>query len=241
MTPIALRFLNAGILRLRNSLTPAPRGVRLYPTCRRSGRPRRRRPHPAGPHSRLSPLRCRRDQRRPTAVPATPGIRRSLQRAELPTPGRIQWLGRRRIPADDAMVNGVLISLGRYQASADQGVVGESPEVDVIPSLRPTQQTSRVSGWVGSPPDSRDSMIHSRRPAPWTGQYRRRWAGPSALGRTVGLGRTIGAGQDRWRRASRGKIENGARAARSLAPPGPRVWGRPASSPSRCCGSPHTL
>jgi len=235
MTPIALRFLNAGILRLRNSLTPAPRGVRLYPTCRRSGRPRRRRPRPAGPHSRLSPLRCRRDQRRPTAVPATPGIRRSLQRAELPTPGRIQWLGRRRIPADDAMVNGVLISLGRYQASADQGVVGESPEVDVIPSLRPTQQTSRVSGWVGSPPDSRDSMIHSRRPAPWTGQYRRRWAGPSALGRTVG------AGQDRWRRASRGKIENGARAARSLAPPGPRVWGRPASSPSRCCGSPHTL
>jgi hypothetical protein len=35
------------------------------------------------------------------------------------------------------LINGILVLLGRYQSSVDPGAVGEGPDADAIPSLRP--------------------------------------------------------------------------------------------------------
>jgi hypothetical protein len=39
--------------------------------------------------------------------------------------------------ADGGLINGILVSLEQYQTPDDQGAVGEGPDADVIPPLRP--------------------------------------------------------------------------------------------------------
>jgi hypothetical protein len=58
---------------------------------------------------------------------------------------------------DGGLINGFLVSLERYQASADQGVVGEGPEVDVIPSLRLPNKSQPGSADGENPPRLRVS------------------------------------------------------------------------------------
>jgi hypothetical protein len=60
---------------------------------------------------------------------------------------------------DGGLINDILVLLERYQTPADLGDVGEGPEVDAIPSLRPSNKSAGSLARNETWPERRSFMI----------------------------------------------------------------------------------